>query len=70
MHKTVLFTIIYCNFFTDSRFLTVRLSVVCCDMSVVDYEDYLEKGVTVILPMETCWDKQGFCVPVLDQGWV
>lgn len=39
MHKSALFTIVYCNFFTDNRFLTVRLSVVCCDMSVVDYED-------------------------------
>lgn len=34
MHKTALFTIIYCSFFTDNRFLTVGLPVVWCDMSV------------------------------------
>ncbi len=39
MHKTALFTIIYFNIFTDNRFVTVRLPVICCDMSISDDDD-------------------------------
>ena len=57
MHKTALFTIIYCNslFFTDNGVVTVRLPGDCCDMyTQVRVVDEKEDADKVISQMETC----------------
>ncbi len=70
MHDTALFTIIYFNSFTDNRFVTVQLPVICCDMSISDDDDEYRRTVRQWYRLQKHAEIQRTCVFLSLSGFV